>query len=69
MTMTRTDRIMSAVRRELERRRAALDEEEGIKSVGLILILDERTGEPLKVIYRTESQSELRPTFREGAAL
>jgi hypothetical protein len=60
ITMTRTDRLLAAISQELERRRSQLDADCSLRSVSLIAALPERPGAPVRLIFRTESQHEVR---------
>lgn len=54
--MTRTDRILAAVREELIRHAPELDGDGGIRVVMLTIRLNERTGNPYAIVYRAESE-------------
>jgi hypothetical protein len=54
--MTRTDALLAA---ELEARRAQIDADDGLCTIGLIVKLDEKTGAPRQIIWRPESQRRI----------
>lgn len=56
-TTTRTARIRDALLRELERRREQIDADHELRSVSVIVSLPDRLGAPVRVIFRTESQT------------
>ena len=56
--MTRTDLILVAMTREIERRRAALDADDGVQKVLLTLKLND-AGVPRYVTLNTESMHDL----------
>lgn len=53
---TRTDAIIAAIRRDLEGRRAELDGDKGLRSITLLVRVNERTGMPLRVLFRKECE-------------
>ena len=56
--MTRTDLILAAMTHEIERRRCALDADDGVQKVLLTLKLNE-AGVPRYVTVNTESMRDL----------
>ncbi len=56
---SRTDAIKAAIDAELEARRTQIDGDDGLCTVGLIVKLDQY-GLPLHIIWRPESQRQLR---------
>lgn len=59
--MTRTEALIVAILAELEARRAEVDADDGLSTVGVIVRMDQRTGLPGLVIWRPESQRQLQP--------
>lgn len=53
---SRTDALMAAITAEIEARRAQIDGDDGLVTVGVIVKLDEKTGAPRQIIWRPESQ-------------
>lgn len=53
--MTQTDDILAAVSSELERRRASIDLDCSLRSMQIVVEMNERTGAPRRVLVRTES--------------
>ena len=53
--MTQTDDILAAVSSELERRRASIDMDCSLRSMQIVVEMNERTGAPRRVLVRTES--------------
>jgi hypothetical protein len=45
---------------ELEARRAQIDGADDLRRAELIFVFDERTGEPLDVLFRTESRRRIK---------
>lgn len=56
---TRTDALQAAILTELETRRAQIDGAEDLRRAELIFVFDERSGEPLDVLFRTESRRRI----------
>lgn len=56
---TKTDAIAKAITEALEARRTEIDGSSDIRVLSLIVTLNQRTGKPLRVIYRTESQHDV----------
>ena len=54
----RDDAIIEAVRCELERRREEL--KRATKSITVTVILNDRNAEPVRVLFRSESDTDLR---------
>jgi len=65
-TPSRADAVSEAVRREIERMRAALDHDAPLSSVTVIVTLNERTGTPRRVILRTEAACDGDERERRG---
>jgi hypothetical protein len=53
--VTKTDDIQRAVSSELERRRASIDLDCNLRSMQIVVEMNERTGDPRRVLIRTES--------------
>jgi len=51
--------ITEAITAELGRRSAEIDATTGLRCITLIVQLNERTGKPRTVLFRSESKSEL----------
>jgi hypothetical protein len=58
-TGTRTDALIRVVASELERHRKELDQGDDTRVVSLVITLNQRTGYPMRVVYRTESQRDI----------
>lgn len=56
-SVTKTDDIAAAVLSELERRRTAIDMDCNLRSMQIVVEMNERTGDPRRVLIRTESSS------------
>jgi len=56
--MTRTEIILEAITRELDRRSRFIDSDEGLRSVRFDVKLDRRTGHPRCVITTLEAERE-----------
>jgi len=56
---TRTDRIMSAVRYELEKRRSHIDIDDDIASVSIVVKIKTNTIEPRRVLVQLQTESGL----------
>lgn len=54
---TRTDRILSAVKYELEKRRSHIDDDSDIASVSIIVKLKTNTIEPRRVLVQLQTES------------
>lgn len=54
---SRAQSIAAAVWGELGRRRRTLNSEPGLQSVTIVVQLDRFSGEPRRVVFRTESSS------------
>lgn len=54
--MSRTDRILAAIRDELERRRNEVEDASIVRSVSVIVSMNERTGQPDMIICRVETK-------------
>lgn len=59
MQPSRTDALLAAVTAEIEARRAQIEGAEDLRRAELIFVFDERTGEPLDVLFRTESRRRI----------
>lgn len=57
VALTRADRILAALVAELERRRSIIDAEPGLRRVEFIIKLDQRNGQPVCLLYRSEAES------------
>jgi hypothetical protein len=57
--VTQTDDIMAAVTSEVERRRAAIDLDRNLRSMTIVVEMNERTGDPRRVLIRTESSGAI----------
>jgi hypothetical protein len=57
--VTRTDALIEAITVELRARSAEIDGDAGLRSVGVMVKLSERTGKPSLVMYRPESHRAL----------
>lgn len=66
--MTRTDRILTALRDELERRRAEVDGDDVLRSIQIVVLLDARDGWPREVLFRTESKRRMVAVASRGTA-
>jgi hypothetical protein len=65
--VSRTNRVLEAIREECERRRAAIDDDDGLRSVSIIVKLD-ASGEPREVMFRIDAGRELaRATTRKAS--
>jgi hypothetical protein len=53
--VTRTDALLAAITAEVEARRAQIDGVEDLRRAELIFVFDDRSGDPLDVLFRTES--------------
>ena len=53
----RTDRILSAVKYELEKRRSYIDDDNDIASVSIIVKLKTNTIEPRRVLVQLQTES------------
>jgi hypothetical protein len=60
----RSEQIKRVILEELTRQRAALDGEVWPESVSLIVRLDEESGDPYRVQYRTEASRRVGRTGR-----
>lgn len=57
--MTRTDALLVAITSELEARRVQIDGAGDLRRAEVIIVFDERTGEPLDVLFRTEQRRRI----------
>ena len=53
---TLTDAILLAIHRDLEGRRAELDGDRGLRSITLLVHINERTRQPRRVVFRKECE-------------
>ena len=56
---TRTDALLAAITSEIEARRGQIDGAEDLRRAELIFVFDERSGDPLDVLFRTESRRRI----------
>jgi hypothetical protein len=64
--VSRSERILEVIAREMERRRASLDADEALASVSLIVKFD-NAGAPCTILFRTEGQRSLRAASGRAA--
>jgi len=57
--MTRTDLVLRAVAAEIERHRGELDADLSLRSVGVRVMLNARTGQPWRVLWEPRGEREL----------
>ncbi len=57
--MTRSENILRVVHEEIGKHKRELDQDETIHTVSLVIILNGKSGRPVRVLYRTEAQRDL----------
>ncbi len=64
--MSKTDWILAAVAKELAGRRQVIDDDPGLRTVTVTVMLNKGTGEPLRVIFRPDSEKLLTKAATAG---
>jgi hypothetical protein len=57
--LSATQTVLLAITEALGKRAPAIDADDGLKQLTIVVVLNERTGKALRVVVRSESQEDL----------